>query len=336
MRIGNVDTRAHIALIAEIGNNHEGSIALAEEMIDTAFASGADAVKLQTFVPELFVSRVHADRLKILRSFALPNEELQRLLDDYRSRGLTLFSTPFDLTSLGSLSTAPLLKISSGDLTYCQLLKAAANTKRDIIISTGAATLSEVESAISLISDTWQKVGYQGTLAALHCVSAYPAPPEAVNLRAIGSLREAFPGVVIGYSDHSLGIEVALTAAAAGARIIEKHFTLDRSFSDFRDHELSANPREFSQLRERLNYLDVLLGTGVKEPQDVEIEMRSAIRRSVTTNRGLPADHQLEATDICIVRPGSGLPPARFNDVIGRTLIVETSAGHAIVEGDLA
>ena len=133
MRIGNIDTSERIALVAEIGNNHEGSLELAEIMIETAFAAGADAVKLQTFVPELYVSSIQVDRLEMLRRFALPNEELQRLLAEYRSRGLALFSTPFDLTSLDRLLAAPLLKISSGDLTYTQLLEAAARTKKDII-----------------------------------------------------------------------------------------------------------------------------------------------------------------------------------------------------------
>ena len=335
MKIGGADTTQKVALVAEIGNNHEGSIKLAEELIETAFAAGADAVKLQTFVPELYVSSIQVDRIKMLRRFALPIEELQRLLADYRSRGLTLFSTPFDLISLERLSTAPLLKISSGDLTYIQLLEAAAWTKKDIIISTGASTLFEVEAAVAVITGTWQQAGYPGTLAALHCVSGYPAPPEAVNLRAIGTLQEALPDVVIGYSDHALGIEVALIAAAAGARIIEKHFTLDKDHSEFRDHQLSADPREFSQLRERLDDLDTLLGTGLKEPQGAETEMRSAIRRSVTTTRDIPAGHQLEVGDLCIVRPGEGLVPARLNDVIGRYLVVDTRAGHSIVEGDL-
>jgi sialic acid synthase SpsE len=193
-----------------------------------------------------------------------------------------------------------------------------------------------VESAVAVITDTWQETGYHGTLAALHCVSGYPAPPEAVNLRAIDTLREALPDVVIGYSDHALGIEVALIAAAAGARIIEKHFTLDKGLSEFRDHQLSADPREFSQLRERLDDLATLLGTGLKEPQGAETEMRSAIRRSVTTTRDIPAGHQLEVADLCIVRPGEGLVPARLNDVIGRYLVADTRAGHSIVDGDLA
>lgn len=336
MRIGHRNSETSICLVAEIGNNHEGSIALAEEMIEAAFSAGADAVKLQTFVPELYVSSIQVDRLKMLRRFGLPSVEVQRLLADYLSRGLTLFSTPFDLTSLETLSDAPLIKISSGDLTFSQLLVAAARAKKDIIISTGASTLSEVRSAVALITDTWHEVGYQGTLAALHCVSAYPAPLEAVNLRAIGTLREAFPDLVIGYSDHALGIEVALTAAAAGARIIEKHFTLDKNFSDFRDHQLSADPEELFRLRTRLNELDTLLGTGIKEPQDVEIDMRIAIRRSVTAARDLPAGRQLEMADLCIVRPGEGLAPAQLNEVLGRTLIADVSAGFTIRKGDLA
>lgn len=336
MKIGERETQRSVVLIAEVGNNHEGSIELAQELIEAAFAAGADAVKLQTFIPELYVSSLQVERLAMLHRFALPNEELQRLLLDYRSRGLTLFTTPFDLTSLSRLSTAPLLKISSGDITYTQLLEAAARARKDIIISTGASTLMEVEAAVALIRETWSEIDYEGGLAALHCVSAYPAPLDAVNLRAIGALRDALPDVVIGYSDHVLGIEVALVAAAAGARIIEKHFTLDKNYSDFRDHQLSADPGEFSQLRERLDDLDTLLGTGVKEPQSVEIEMREAIRRSITASRDLPAGHRLEEADVCVVRPGGGLAPSRLNEVTGRRLITDASAGHTLVEGDMA
>jgi len=336
MRVGHRDTDTSIALVAEIGNNHEGSIALAVEMIEAAFAAGADAVKLQTFVPELYVSSVQVDRHAMLRRFALPNEELQRLLEEYGSRGLSLFSTPFDLTSLALLSTAPVVKISSGDLTFTQLLEAAAESRKDIIISTGASTLFEVEEAARLITRTWGEVDYQGSLAVLHCVSAYPAPSEAANLRAIGTLRSALPNVVVGYSDHALGIEVALIAAAAGARIIEKHFTLDKNLSDFRDHQLSADPVEFAQLRARLDHLNTVLGSGVKEPQDVEAEMRTVIRRSVTTTRDLPAGHRLEEADLCVVRPGGGLPPYRLSDVEGRALITDTSAGHSLAEGDIS
>ncbi len=336
MKIGSRDSDWSVCLVAEIGNNHEGSIALAEEMIGKAFAAGADAVKLQTFIPELYVSSIQAERLEMLRRFSLPNEDLQRLLLDHRSRGLTLFSTPFDLTSLDRLSSAPLLKISSGDLTFTPLVEAAARARKDLIISTGASTLLEVGAAVTLITETWNDVGFQGSLAVLHCVSAYPAPLEAANLRAIGTLQLTFPDVVVGYSDHTQGIEVALTAAAAGARIIEKHFTLDKNYSDFRDHQLSANPAEFSQLRQRLDDLDALLGTGLKEPQTVEIEMRNAIRRSVTTVRDLPAGHRLGDLDLCIVRPGEGLAPAQLNDILGRSLVADVSAGHAIREDDLA
>lgn len=336
MKIGERETQRSVVLIAEVGNNHEGSIELAQELIEAAFAAGADAVKLQTFVPELYVSSLQVERLAMLRRFALPTEELQRLLLDYRSRGLTLFTTPFDLNSLSGLSTAPLLKISSGDITYTQLLEAAARARKDIIISTGASTLMEVEAAVALIRETWSEIDHDGGLAALHCVSAYPAPLDAVNLRAIGALRDALPDVVIGFSDHVLGIEVALLAAAAGARIIEKHFTLDKNYSDFRDHRLSADPGEFSQLRERLDDLDTLLGTGVKEPQDVEIEMRVAIRRSITASRDLPAGHRLEEADVCVVRPGGGLAPSRLNEVTGRSLITDVDSGHTLVEGDMA
>lgn len=336
MRVGPADTNSRVALVAEVGNNHEGSTSKAEELIEAAFEAGADAVKLQTFVPELYVSRAQVERLETLAKFALPHDELQRLLEIFRVRGKTVFSTPFDLVSLHRLESASLIKISSGDITFAQLLGAAARTRKDIIISSGASTLAEVHWAVDLIKSTWAEFDHNGNLAVLHCVSAYPAPPESLNLRAISTLKTAFPGVVVGYSDHALGIEASLAAVAVGASIIEKHFTLDKKYSSFRDHQLSADPSEFSRLRERINELELMLGCGEKIPHVVESEMRTTIRRSVSVNRDLPAGHRLEPDDLSIVRPASGLTPVQMDEVVGRTLHSSKKAGDILKESDIS
>lgn len=335
MKIGPLDTSSKVALIAEIGNNHEGSAGRAEELIEAAFASGADAVKLQTFVPELYVSKAQPARLEQLKRFSLCDDDLHRLLETFGSRGMPVFSTPFDLISLQQLSLAPLIKISSGDITFAQLLIAAARAKKDMIISTGASDLFEVQWAVDLVRSTWEEVRYRGSLAVLHCVSAYPAPNDSLNLRAIVALGQALPETVIGYSDHALGIEAAVAAVGMGARIIEKHFTLDKKYSSFRDHQLSATPCEFEDLRNRIDELQEMLGTGEKVPHRVEAEMRTVIRRSLATSRNLPEGHKLGADDVCIVRPGSGLAPARLDDVLGRTLRRSTTAGHTLTETDV-
>lgn len=335
MKVGSVDTKCGVALIAEVGNNHEGSASRAEELIEAAFAAGADAVKLQTFVPELYVSMKQVERIELLRHYSLPDHELQRLMETFARRGLTVFSTPFDLVSLERLETSPLIKISSGDITFLQLITEAARARKDIIISSGASTLPEVKLAVDLIMSTWAEIGHKGALAVLHCVSAYPAPIESLNLRAISTLKTAFPGVVVGYSDHALGIEAASAAVCLGARIIEKHFTLDKNYSSFRDHQLSASPREFASLRKRIDDVFAMLGDGEKVPQDVESGMRTSIRRSLTTSRSLAAGHQLEDHDVFIVRPGSGLAPVLLEEVVGRILRRAVQAGHTITEDDL-
>lgn len=335
MKVGQVDTTKRVALVAEVGNNHEGSLSRAEELIETAFAAGADAVKLQTFVPELYVSVAETERLQKLRQYSLPVQELQALLERFSSRGLTVFSTPFDLLSLGRLSSSPLIKISSGDITFVQLLKGAAQTRRDIIISSGASTLSEVTAAVKLIESTWAELDHRGSVAILHCVSAYPAPHDSLNLRAISTLMRAFPSNVVGYSDHALGIDGASAAVLLGATIIEKHFTLAKDYSSFRDHQLSANPQEFAMLRERIDELQKMMGNGDKVPQSVESEMRMTIRRSICLTRSLPAGSRLEAEDLCVVRPGFGLPPERLGEIVGRVLRRSAEAGHILAEGDM-
>ena len=334
MIVGSSDTTSGVALVAEVGNNHEGSVSKAEELIEAAFVAGADAVKLQTFVPELYVSESQSERLELLRRFRLPDEEVQRLLTSFKSRGMTVFSTPFDLVSLQLLESVPLIKISSGDITFAQLLSAAARTRKDIIISSGASTLDEVQWAVNLIEATWAELGHTGILAILHCVSLYPAPAELLNLRAISTLKNTFPGCVVGYSDHALGIDAALAAVAAGASIIEKHFTLDKESSSFRDHRLSADPSEFLRLREGIDQLVAMLGSGDKVPQDAEVEMRTLIRRSVALSRDLPGGHRVGPDDVCIVRPRSGLAPVQIDQVLGRRLRHAARAGDSLSEGD--
>ena len=336
MNIGSVNTASRVALIAEVGNNHEGSASRAEELIEAAFAAGADAVKLQTFVPELFVSREQTERLEMLNRFSLPDEQLQLLLRKYGSRGLVVFSTPLDLVSLEQLSAAPLIKISSGDITFAQLIEATAQSRKDMILSTGASTLTEVRKAVDLVRSTWTREGHQGDLAVLHCVSAYPAPPHSLNLRAIQTIKEALPEVSVGYSDHSLGIDAAIAAVAVGARIIEKHFTLDRNQSHYRDHQLSADPLELALLRERIDELECMLGPGDKRPSDAEEEMRTQIRRSVSVCRDLPVGHRLTNDDLCMVRPGNGLAPTQVDEVIGCTLRRSVSAGEILMHSDIA
>jgi len=335
MKIGSRDSSRDVLLVAEIGNNHEGSLELALELIGTAFQCGADAVKLQTFVPELYVSRRETDRLAALRRFALPFEDVLEIMSAERSAGREVFTTPFDLESVARLEPQDLFKVSSGDLTYDALLAACAQSAHRLIVSTGGSRLDEVFEAVRVVENAWEQLGRRGDLALLHCVSAYPAPATSANLGAIGTLKRAFPGLTIGYSDHVIGIDVATLAAASGARIVEKHFTLDRHLSDFRDHALSSTPAELSELRERLDFVTSVLGDGAKEPQDVELALLPIIRRSIHALRDLPAGIPLRDGDFALVRPTGGLSPGESRHLLGRSLCRPLSSGDPIVLGDL-
>ncbi len=337
MRIGQADTDERVALVAEIGNNHEGSVGLAEEMIGQAAEAGADAIKLQTFVPELFVSPLDPARLETMRRFALSHSETERLIRGAAEHGITVFSTPLDLDSLFVL--APLvstIKVASGDITFSPLLEAVAATGKDTIISTGASTMDEVAQAVAILEANWSPADVHPDLAILHCVSSYPAAPSSANLRAIATLASAFPHATIGYSDHTLGVDVAVYAAAAGARIIEKHFTLNKAHSDFRDHALSADPVDFRALRDRIDLVQELLGNGTKGPDDTEDPMIHMIRRSLTVTRDVGAKHLLECSDLICMRPGTGMPPSALVEVIGRRLAVAKQAGEVLFPSDLA
>jgi N,N'-diacetyllegionaminate synthase len=337
MRIGRTDTDTGIALIAEIGNNHEGSVSLAREMIEAAHESGADAIKLQTLVPDEFVSPRFPDRLSQMQQFALTIDDTLELINSYRLKGVVVFSTPLDLMSADALAPhVPLFKVSSGDLTWPALLCLIGDTGKDVILSTGMAYMWEVKESVAILEGRWQRTHATPSLALLHCVSAYPAAPDSVNLAAILAMRRQFPRAAVGYSDHALGIDVAVTAVAAGARIIEKHFTLDKQQSDFRDHALSADPADFRELRLRVDDILERMGSGEKGPTTSEAQGRVAFRRSITVRRFLPKGHVLTDRDLVSQRPGDGMPPNMLNAVVGRVLKTDVDPGHLLQIDDLA
>jgi len=322
--------------VAEIGNNHEGSVALAEELIGLAHEAGADAVKLQTLVPELFVSRADPERLEIMRRFALPLEETQRLIREAEASGIHVFSTPLDLVSVQSLGeVVSTFKVSSGDLTFTGLLDAVARQGKDTILSTGASYLAEVEAAVDRVTGVWTDIGVRPELAILHCVSVYPTEPSSVNLRAMHKLKARFPEASVGFSDHTVGIDVAVTAVAAGAVIIEKHFTIDKHYSGFRDHALSADPRDLRELKNRMNDATDLLGSGEKVPDPAERENRTMIRRSVSAANDMLEGHVIERDDLLCMRPGSGTPPKDLDSLIGRRTTRPFTAGQTLDETGL-
>lgn len=333
MRIGRHDTDERVLVIAEIGNNHEGSLERACELVEAAAAAGADAVKFQTFRRAHFGNPADPERWERLGRFELSHDQFAELAGLAHARGLIFASTPLDLDSARFLAeTADCLKIASGDSDFWPLLDVAAGSDRPLIVSTGLADLDQVDRTVAFVEE--RRPGRRD-LALLHCVASYPAPPEEVNLRAIGLLAEEFPGWTVGYSDHTLGIDVAALAVAAGARIVEKHFTLDKQLSEFRDHQLSADPDDLHELVRRIREIEAVAGRAVKEVQPSEREYATALRRSIVAARDLSAGDRVGSADVTWLRPGGGLRPGREDVVVGRTLVRDVPAGATLGASDV-
>jgi sialic acid synthase SpsE len=333
MRIGDVDLRQRVLVVAEIGNNHEGDYALAQELVRSAASCGVDAVKFQTFRTRDFVRRSDTARFRRLESYELSQTQFTRLADLAHSLGLLFISTPLDLGSAEFLEPiVDALKIASGDITFYPLIERVLGSNKPVIISTGASDLEQVRATMGLVRRSARGGG--ADVAFLHCVSSYPAPPEEVNLRVIPKLREEL-GCPIGYSDHTLGIEAALLAVAMGAVIIEKHFTLNHNQSEFRDHKLSAEPDEMKALVTRIRQASVLLGHEEKRIQTSEAANVTAIRRSVVVSHDVGARHRLTAADLTWLRPATGMAPGEESRLIGRITRRALQAGEDVSNVDV-
>lgn len=339
-------------IIAEAGVNHNGSVDNALRLVDAAAAAGADAVKFQTFSADRLVTR-HAetagyqkertgatDQHSMLRALELSPEAHRRLADRCAERGIEFLSTPFDeaaadfLVSLGCRR----LKVPSGEITNLPFLRHVAAKGLPVILSTGMSDLEEVRVAVDAVSAVRPLSGGGAPtaerLTLLHCTSSYPAPPMDVNLRAMMTMAEAFH-LPVGYSDHTLGVTVAPLARALGAAVIEKHFTLDRS-QPGPDHAASLEPGELTMLVRLVREADVVLGSAEKKPTPAEMEMRRAARRSLVLAVDVPAGRPLSREDIVTRRPGTGLPPAALDGLLGRALRRPGHAGDVLRGEDLA
>jgi N-acetylneuraminate synthase/N,N'-diacetyllegionaminate synthase len=334
MRIGNFDTAGRVLVVAEIGNNHEGDAGLAREMIAAAAAAGADAVKFQTIVPERLVSARQTRRVAQLSRFALSREAFEALAHTARNHGVMFLSTPYDLDAVSLLDPlVPAFKVSSSDNTFWPLLAAVAATGKPVLLSTGLCRGEDLAASVDFLRRHWAARGLSGRLALLHCVSAYPTPPDQAGLRAIGRLARF--GAEPGYSDHTLGIEAAVLAVAAGARIVEKHFTLDKTRTGFRDHQLSADPDDLAALVRRIRRAEALLGPDEPVPAVCEEEGLVAYRRSVVAARDLPQGTVLGPQDLDWVRPGGGIPPGGEGVLLGRGLLGPKKRGEPILARDV-
>ena len=333
----------HVLVIAEAGVNHNGRLDLARRLVDVAAEAGADVVKFQTFTADRLVTRAAAkaeyqqravggdtSQHAMLSGLELSESDHEALWSHCADRGIEFVSTPFDAESARYLKRLGVrrLKISSGDVTDLPMLEVVGGLGLPVILSTGMADLSEVETAVA----TLRKGGCR-ELALLQCVSNYPAAPEAMNLRAMDTLARAF-NVPVGLSDHTPGIAVALAAVARGATILEKHFTLDRTLPG-PDHQASLEPAELKALVHSVRDVEAALGDGVKRPVASELPIRDVARKSLVAARDIPAGAALGIDDLVVLRPGTGLSPARLNDVLGRRTARAIAAQTPLTESML-
>lgn len=335
MRIGHLDLSERVMVVAEIGNNHEGRAEVARELFRRAADAGADAVKLQTFETALFVRPRDEARFAQLSAFQLSREDVEGLCGLARELGLLFLSTPFDLQSAAFLE--PLVdayKIASGDNDFYPLIDRVSDTAKPVIVSSGLMDTDGIRASKERIEGRWRERGVDQEVAVLHCVSAYPVRPDHANLAAIPMLADRL-GCVVGYSDHTIGNDACVIAAALGARILEKHFTLSHDFSAFRDHQLSAEPAELRDMVERVRASVALTGAPEKRVQPEEEEVASAVRRSIAAASDLPRGHRLRQQDLIWLRPRDGLAPGQEGELLERALTRDIAHGESIVAADV-
>lgn len=316
-----------VYIIAEIGCNHNGDVTLAKKMVDVAVECGVDAVKFQTFKADLLISKFApkaeyqkvttgtADsQLEMTRRLELSFDEYVTLRDYCLSKNVDVFSTPFDDVSLDFLISTdmPVYKIPSGEITNLPYLEKIGKQGKKVILSTGMAVMSEIHQAVKILQDN-------GTsdITILHCTTEYPTPYEALNLNVITTLKQEFPDLQIGYSDHSVGSEVPIAAAALGATIIEKHFTLDQNMPG-PDHKASATPEVLKALVKGVRIVEKSLGKFEKEPEAVEIRNKVVARKSIVAKCAIKKGDILTVDNITVKRPGNGISPMNWYEVLGQ------------------
>lgn len=329
-------------IIAEAGVNHNGSLENAFRLIDAAADAGVDYVKFQTFKAEKLVSKIAGkasyqientgdskeSQFEMLSKLELSEQDHKSIIKYCQSKKVQFFSTAFDLDSLSYLASLglDLVKIPSGEITNLPYLKTAARLFHKVIISTGMANLKEIEEALAVFLDEGL---VKENISIIHCNTEYPTPMKDVNLKAMINIGEVF-GTSIGYSDHTLGIEVPIAAVALGAKIIEKHFTIDRNLPG-PDHAASLEPDELKAMVKAIrNIEDAISGSGIKEPSSSEIKNIHIARKSIHLTKDKNMGETVVQDDLEMLRPGDGISPMKIDELIGKTLKFDLKKGHKL------
>lgn len=329
-----------VLVIAEAGVNHNGDLDLARGLVDAAAAAGADLVKFQTFSADRLVTArarkaeyqaratgAAESQRDMLRRLELSRADHEMLIAHCRSRGVEFFSTGFDRESIDLLVELGIdaFKIPSGEITNLPYLEHIGRFGRRIFLSTGMATLGEIEAALGVLESAGTP---RVRITVLHCTTEYPTAMPDVNLRAMVAMRHAF-GVTVGYSDHTPGIEVPIAAVALGATVVEKHFTLDRTLPG-PDHAASLEPAELAAMVTAIRNIEEALGDGVKRPTPQEAKNRPVARKSIVAARAIRAGETFSDENLTAKRPGTGLSPMRWHDVVGRTAMRDFAVDELI------
>lgn len=328
-----------VFIIAEAGVNHNGDLEIAKKLVDAAATAGVDAVKFQTFKAENIVCKNaqkaeyqkaatggEQSQFQMLKKLELTEEMHEKLIAYCKEKGILFLSTPFDLDSIDYLvqMEIEIMKIPSGEITNFPYLRKIAKTGKKVIMSTGMSDIEEVKDAIAVLS----KYG-SNDISVLHCNTEYPTPFADVNLKAMLTLQKEF-NVKIGYSDHTLGIEIPVAAVAMGASIIEKHFTLDKAMEG-PDHKASLEPDELAAMVNAIRNVEAALGTGDKKPSSSEQKNIAIARKSIVAKRKIQKGEILSDENLTAKRPGSGISPMKWNDVVG-TKAVRDFAEDELIE----
>ena len=317
-----------VFIIAEAGVNHNGSLELAKKLIDVAVDAGADAVKFQTFKADKLVSKsaqkaeyqkqttsATESQYEMIKKLELNESAHHELISYCKQKQIMFLSTPFDHDSIDLLHSfdMPIFKIPSGEITNLPYLQHIGRLGNEVILSTGMADLGEIEDALDILAQSGTPIE---NITVLHATTEYPCPIEDVNLRAMQTIKAAF-GVKVGYSDHTQGIEVPIAAVAMGASVIEKHFTLDRKM-DGPDHKASLEPAELKAMVQGIRRVFEALGNGIKKPSKSEVKNMSVARKSIVASRAIKAGEIFSIENLGVKRPGTGISPMRWDEVIGQ------------------